>query len=132
MTSPKAPVHDAEQSDAIHWPPRFAPAESPVHVRSEIVIPAPVEHVWGTLLRAADWPSFYKNAHNIHFLSHAGPTLRDRSRFRWNTFGFRVTSKVLEFEPCSRLAWDAHAIGVQAWHAWLFTPLAGGPHARAD
>jgi hypothetical protein len=33
---------------------------------------------------------------------------------------------VLEFEPYSRIAWDAQGIGIDAYHAWLLTPLADG------
>ena len=117
---------------AIHWPPGRSPAETSVHVRNEITIPAAPAVVWAWLLRAELWPSWYPNASDIHFTSHTGPDLRDRSRFRWQTFGFHVTSKVLEFEPCTRLAWDAHGTGFTGWHAWLLTPVAGGTHVLTE
>jgi uncharacterized protein YndB with AHSA1/START domain len=110
----------------IRWPERHLPARASVFVRNEIVIAAPPEVVWAWLLRAELWPEWYANSADIHFLSHAGPDPRDRARFRWKTFGVRITSKVLEFEPCRRLAWDAHGIGVDAYHAWLLTPLTEG------
>jgi uncharacterized protein YndB with AHSA1/START domain len=111
---------------ATRWPERYLPAKSAVFVRNEIVIAAPPDHIWPWLLRAELWPEWYANAADIHFLSHTGPDLRNRSRFRWRTFGVRITSKVLEFEPCTRLAWDAHGIGVEAYHAWTLTRLADG------
>ncbi len=114
------------QKPEILWPERYQPAHSEVFAHNEIVIPATPEVIWQWLLRADDWPHWYRNAADIHFLSHAGPNLRNRSRFRWNTFGIRVTSKVLEFEPCRRLSWDAQGIGVHAYHAWLLTPLGTG------
>ena len=132
---PKNPAHPAEAGhpvDAIHWPPRYLPESAPVVVRNELLIPAPLPIVWNWLLRAGSWPDWYPNAHDVHFLSHTGPDLRDRSRFRWKTFGLRVTSKVLEFVPPTaaatpaRLAWDAHGIGIDAWHAWLLTPRPDG------
>ena len=110
----------------IRWPERFLPTKSAVFVRNEIVIAAAPEYIWSWLLRAELWPQWYANADDIHFLSHAGPDLRDRSRFRWKTFGVKITSKVLEFEPCTRLAWDAHGIGVDAYHGWVLTPLEDG------
>jgi uncharacterized protein YndB with AHSA1/START domain len=110
----------------IRWPKRYLPGSTVVFVHNEIVIPAPPSVVWRILLRAEDWPTWYPNSADIHFVSHTGPDLRDRSRFRWNTFGTRVTSKVLEFEPERRLAWNAHGIGVDAYHAWLLTPLEDG------
>ena len=95
-------------------------------VSNEITIPAAPEVVWAWLLRAELWPTWYANSTDIHLLSHAGPDLRDRSRFRWKTFSAKITSKVLEFEPCTRLAWDAHGIGVSAYHAWLLKPVGRG------
>lgn len=110
----------------IHWPEHYSPANTHVHVSNELLIAAPAETIWAWLLRAESWPDWYTNSADIHFLSHAGPDLRDRSRFRWKTFGARITSKVLEFEPARRLAWDAHGIGISAWHAWLLTPQPDG------
>ncbi len=110
----------------IRWPECYLPGQSAVFAHNEIVIKAPVGIVWRLLIQAESWPEWYPNSADIHFLSHAGPNLRDRSRIRWNTFGTRITSKVLEFEPETRLAWNAHGIGVDAYHAWLLTPLADG------
>jgi uncharacterized protein YndB with AHSA1/START domain len=111
------------EQPTVRWPEGFEPACAQVFAHNEIIIPAPVETVWAWLIRAEDWPDWYANARNIHFLSHAAPDLRNRSRFRWKTFGLGITSKVLEFEPYRRLGWDAQGIGVKAWHAWVLTPL---------
>jgi uncharacterized protein YndB with AHSA1/START domain len=123
--NPTTPEEQAARVDApaIRWPERYEPAKSKVFVSNEIIVPAPVEQVWAWLIRAELWPRWYANSKDIHFLSHAGPDLRDRSRFRWKTFGVKVTSKVREFEPGRRLAWDAHGIGIEAWHGWVLTPL---------
>ena len=39
---------------------------------------------------------------------------------------------MLEFEPQTRLAWDAHGLGLSAWHAWLLTPTATGTHVLTE
>ncbi len=111
---------------AIRWPERYLPAAAEVFAHNEITIAAPPETVWAWLIRAESWPDWYANARHIHFISTSGPNLRNRSRIRWNTFGTRITSKVLEFEPCTRLGWDAHGIGVEAYHAWVLTALPTG------
>jgi uncharacterized protein YndB with AHSA1/START domain len=120
-TETTAPV--SATSEAIRWPEGFSPGQTAVHIRNEIVIPAPISAVWRALIRAGEWENWYPNVGDIHFISHAGPDLRDRSRIRWNTFGFRITSKVLEFEPQTRLAWNVHGIGVEAYHVWVLTPM---------
>ncbi len=127
-----APVPLQTVAPSIVWPSGHAPAETSVHVRNEIVIQAAAATVWAWLVRAESWPAWYANASDMHFISHTGPDLRDRSRFRWKTFGVHVTSKVREFEPCTRLAWDARGMGLSAWHAWLLTPTAEGTHVLTE
>lgn len=122
IDTPLAPL----QPLSIVWPAGHSPAESAVFVSNQTVIPAPPERVWAWLIRAALWPKWYPNSSDMHFQSHAGPDLRERTRFRWKTFGIKVTSKVYDFEPCQRLAWNADGIGIHAWHAWLLTPQPDG------
>jgi uncharacterized protein YndB with AHSA1/START domain len=121
-------VSQAETPHATHiaWPKQYDPGRADVFAHNEVVIPAAAAVVWRILLRAEEWPRWYPNAHDIHFVSHTGPDLRDRSRFRWDAFGFRISSKVLEFEPERLIAWNARAIGVDAYHVWLLTPLSDG------
>ena len=124
-TYPSVPLsRTGDQAESlIQWPEEYAPGKTHVFAHNEIVIPAPPERIWRWLLRAQLWPEWYSNAANIHFLSHTGPDLRNRSRFRWKTFGVKMTSKVLEFEPYQRIAWDAQGIGVHAYHGWVLTPV---------
>lgn len=119
-------------SDGIAWPPRFAPAHCPVHVRNELAITATPERVWHWLVRARDWPRWYANAADVRFLAGAPPDLAPGARFRWRTFSVRIESTVREWEPPTRLAWDARGVGVEAYHAWLITPTADGCHVRTE
>jgi hypothetical protein len=51
------------------------------------------------------------------FLSGNPPDLALGAKFCWKTFGVTIESTVLEFMPYERLAWDAHAKGLEAYHA---------------
>ena len=110
----------------IRWPERYHPDRTPVHVSNEIVSPAPAEALWAWLVRAAQWPRWYENSSKVEFLEGAGPDLAAGTLFRWRTFGITITSRVVEFVPRERIAWDARGIGVDAYHAWLLEPRAGG------
>jgi uncharacterized protein YndB with AHSA1/START domain len=103
----------------IIWPPRYEPANSPVHVRNELAIASPPETVWAWLIRVQLWPTWYPNSAKIKFLSGNPPDLGLGTQFRWKTFGVTSESKVLEFVPYERLAWDAHSTGLDAYHAWF-------------
>jgi uncharacterized protein YndB with AHSA1/START domain len=120
------------QSDPIRWPPRYAPANAPVHVRNERVMRASPEAVWGSLIRAALWPEWYPNSSNVRFVRGSPPDLAAGTRFHWKTFGVAIDSTVVEFVPGERVAWNARGIGVDAYHAWLVRPIAGGCHVLTE
>jgi hypothetical protein len=103
----------------IHWPEQFNPKCSPIHVRNELAMSAQPENVWAWLIRAVRWPKWYPNSHNVRIEDSDLPDLGPGVHFRWKTNGVSLRSKVEEFVPCERLAWDARCPGVRAYHAWL-------------
>ena len=115
----------------IHWPERYDPSRAPVHVSNEILVPAPPEAVWEWLVRAPLWPSWYPNASGVVLAGGAGE-LGPGISFTWRTFGVAIRSTVLEFEPCTRIAWNAFGVGIDAYHAWLLTPKAGGTRVLTE
>jgi hypothetical protein len=119
--------------DGVRWPDYFSPVNAPVHVRNELEIPSSVDCVWAWLIRAKLWPTWYPNSVNVRFRTGTGPDLEAGARFRWKTFGVMIESEVVEFLPRERIAWDAHSLGVDAYHAWVLreTP-AGGCHVLTE
>lgn len=112
-------------SEGIRWPEEFSPARSPIHVRNELVMLAQPQAVWSWLVRARDWPSWYSNSKNVRIDGDAAD-LAQGSTFRWRTFGVSLVSRVEEFLPVERIAWNAQGLGVWAYHAWLILPTASG------
>jgi len=84
------------------------------------------ECVWEWLIRATLWPTWYVNSANVKILEGRGPNLQKGTLFRWKTFDVTITSTVLEYVPGERIAWDAHAFGIDAYHAWVLQPSAQG------
>ncbi len=103
--------------DIIKWPIGYDPAHTSVHVHNEIEIRAKPEKVWGILVEAAEWPSWYKNSSDV--VIEGGGVLHEKAQFRWKTFGVSLRSEVAEFVPFERLAWTARSLGVDACHSWL-------------
>lgn len=114
------------QPNQIRWPSRYEPANSPVHVHNEISITSSPETVWAWLIRAQLWHTWYPNSANVQFLTGQPPDLALGTRFQWKTFGVTIQSKVLEFIPYERIAWDAHGTGLDAYHAWLIQKTSEG------
>jgi hypothetical protein len=110
----------------MQWPTGMEPGNSSVYARNEIVIPVQPERVWRWLCRAARWPEWYDNCAWLRFRNSAGPDLESGTAFVWKTFGVRVRSMVLTFEPTNELGWDATAFGLRAYHGWVIEPLESG------
>jgi hypothetical protein len=101
----------------IRWPDHYQPRYCPVHVRNERDMAAAPKRVWAWLIRATLWPTCYVNSANVKILEGTGLDLQKGTRFRWKTFGVTITSTVLEYVPRERIAWDAQAFGIDAYHA---------------
>lgn len=112
-------------NDGIVWPKGFAPADSPVHVVNRIETTTAPEIVWTRLIHATGWSAIYANAQNVA-IEGGGADLFADARFRWTTFGVTLDTRVVEFDPETRIAWLAHSTGVRAYHAWVITPLPDG------
>jgi hypothetical protein len=110
---------------SIRWPERFDPRNAPVFVSNEIVTSAPASAVWAWLVNAPFWPSYYSNSSDV-VLENGARRLGPGMTFRWKTFGVSLVTRVEEFEPEGRIAWRARGLGVDAYHAWLITPLPDG------
>jgi uncharacterized protein YndB with AHSA1/START domain len=115
----------------IRWPVRYDPTRAPVHVANEIDVAAPPEAVWAWLVAAPLWPSWYPNASEV-VLAGGASELGPDVTFTWRTFGVAIRSTVVEFEPSTRIAWNAFGLGVDAYHAWEITRTAGGSHILTE
>lgn len=111
------------KNDQIIFPARFTPASSPVFVHNEIEINADAKIIWYWLTKAGIWPEWYFNAANVEL---PDEHLEKDTIFRWKTFGNTLQSKVEEFVPYERLAWQAKGPGIKAYHAWLIIPTQKG------
>lgn len=119
-------------SSQIRWPERFDPRRAPVFVSNELTAAGSAENVWSWLIRAPLWPSYYSNSADV-VLDGPAEQLGEATTFRWKTFGVRLRTQVMEFEPVQRIAWVAKARGIEAYHAWLLTPTPdGGCHILTE
>lgn len=114
------------------WPSGMEPGRVPVHARNEIQIAAPPERVWRWLIGAARWPQWYDNCAGLRFTDgglpdeSSSPDLAPDRNFEWRTFGARVRSKIVVFEPYRELGWNARARGLYAYHGWTLEPHGAG------
>jgi hypothetical protein len=114
------------------WPSGVEPEGVAVYARNEIEIAAAPQRVWRWLIGAERWPQWYGNCARFRFIDRPegqrAPDLAPGRAFEWRTFGARVRSTVLVFEPFRELGWDARSTGLYAYHGWMLEP--GGVGCR--
>jgi hypothetical protein len=110
----------------MRWPDGMEPERAAVHARNELIIPADPGRIWRWLCRASKWSDWYSNCGWVRFPRGGGPDLGPGASFVWKTFGVRVRSAVVIFEPHTEIGWTATAFGLSAYHGWTLEPLAEG------
>lgn len=121
----------------INWPEGYLPGTTDNFASNEVIVTGlTAEQVWPYLSNALEWPTYYKNASDIHFYNIQGPVLSKGARFRFTTFGLLVEAEVTECVPpvngeAGRIAWHGWCEGTEdekldVLHAWLIENLPGG------
>ncbi|MGD9535692.1 MAG: SRPBCC family protein [Alphaproteobacteria bacterium] len=112
----------------VRWAADFDPnrVKVPTYAYNEVNCGAPVEAVFGWLMRAPRWPEWYPNSANVKLLSYAGKDLQLGMHFTWSTFGVDVDTYVEEFVPPYRIAWRGFLMGSEVIHAWVFERAGAG------
>ncbi len=118
--------------NAIQWPKKWVPGETDNFVSNEVIVKGlDFNKVVQHLRDASHWGKYYKNSGNVHMHNQDNTILKDKTRFRFETFGFLVEAQVEEFElkdTILRLAWRGwnEAKGdeyLEVYHAWLVEKL---------
>lgn len=112
----------------VNWARDFDPnrVKVPTYAYNEVACKAPVEAVFGWLMRAPRWPEWYPNSANVKLRSFAGKDLQLGTHFTWSTFGVHVDTYVEEFVPPYRIAWRGFLMGSEVIHAWVFERKGAG------
>jgi len=118
-------------SRSIKWPEQYSRDNVDVHVSNELEMSVSADIVWAWLIRAELWPTWYGNSANV-IIEDGKPDLHLGTQFKWKTFGLNLQSKVEEFVPYERLAWTAHGIGIDAYHAWLIEKTESGCYVLTE
>ncbi len=101
-------------------------------MHNEIEIQAPPEVVWDILIRAECWPEWYPGATGVKVIYPPGGRLEGGSVFTWNTMDLDLESRVGEFKPPARLAWETRKESIRGYHTWLLVPTGAGCRVVTD
>ena len=110
----------------VKWPEGFGPENCRIFSHNQIWTPLSAQALWAKLIRAQNWPGWYPNSRDVNILD-GSLELKKGSVFTWKTFGLKVRSQVLIFEPFEHLGWDAQEmLGWHGFHGWRFIPHNSG------
>ncbi len=123
---------DEVPADKINWPAQYEPERATFFVHNQIDIAASPQTIWDVLIEAETWPAWYEGAFNVEVPDSPDGRLTPDASFTWKTMGFNFTSVMTEWEPPYRLAWESRRGAIQAYHAWLITPVDGGSRLVTD
>jgi uncharacterized protein YndB with AHSA1/START domain len=103
-------------------------ATAPVLAHHEIDIKAPLETVWALHVDVNGWTRWNRDMTAARLDGKFAPG----ASFKWESYGFPVTSTIYEVETHHRILWGGTAGGITGVHQWLFTPTDDGVHVATD
>lgn len=113
-------------NEEINWPNGYRLSETEFYIHNKIEIKASPEVVWNILIKAEDWPLWYKGMKSTEIIGSTDGTLKANSNMKFNTMNRDFEGKIIEFQPFERLTWETTNPKLNAIHAWLIIPTDKG------
>lgn len=92
---------------------------APLIAKKEIIINAPINHVWGIQSDIHNWPKWQQD---ISFANLEGE-LKKGATFTWKAVGINIISVLQEVTVNQTMSWSGDSIGMHAIHIWNFEKL---------
>lgn len=96
---------------------------APIQAAAEIVVNAPVDHVWRLLIDVENWADSLEPGLSKVDVSQG---VRVGARFTRTNRGFTMTARFEVVSPEREIAWTGTALGVHAIHRFELEPLPDG------
>ena len=113
-------------NETINWPKGYNLSETEFYIHNKIDIDAPPETVWNVLIRAEDWPGWYKGMEYTEIIGSEDGVLSLDSKMKFKTMNRDFEATIIEYELFKRLTWESINPKLNALHAWLIIPTARG------
>lgn len=88
--------------------------DAPAVGKTEALVSAPIEVVWGVLSDLPNWPSW--NARVTAIRVNGG--LKAGTTFEWKGGRTSIVSRLEEVSAPTRIAWTGKMLGIRAIHVW--------------
>ncbi len=91
-------------------------AKAPLKAKKDIVVDAPINHVWIVQSDIKNWPKWQKE---VSYVNVQGE-LAKGTVFTWKAMGMSITSELQEVIENKIIGWSGKSIGMSAIHIWKF------------
>lgn len=91
-------------------------AHAPFSVKKNMIIDAPVNHVWAIQTDIDNWPQWQKE---ISYAKIQGK-LEKGTVFTWKAMGMSIRSELQEVIENKIISWSGKSLGMNAIHIWKF------------
>ena len=91
--------------------------KKPVSANAEIFIQASLDRVWLIQTNISKWKSWNSDIESMNVVGDVGLG----TTFKWEAGGVNIESKIIEFIPKQKIAWEGKAFGISAYHIWSFS-----------
>jgi len=91
-------------------------ADAPLRARKDIVINAPVSHVWMVQSDINNWPKWQKEVS----IAKLHGRLAKGTVFTWKAMGMNINSELQQVIENKIIGWSGKSIGMKAIHIWTF------------
>jgi hypothetical protein len=96
--------------------------EATVRAHHEVLIHAPLSHVWNLHTDVNAWPSWQTDISEAHIDGEMEPG----NSFEWTIYNVRVQSTVYDVAEHQRVVWGGTTGEVTGIHEWLFAETSKG------
>lgn len=104
--------------------------DAPIQATAEIIVNAPVDHVWRLLIDVENWAASLEPGVSKVDVSQG---VQVGARFTRTNSGFKMAARFEVVAPERELAWTGTALGVHAIHRFELTTLNdGGTRVRCE
>lgn len=90
--------------------------KAPLIGRKEIIINAPINHVWKIQSDIENWSKWQKEISSVKMYGN----LKKGSVFKWKAMGISISSVLQSVERDKEISWTGNSIGMHAIHCWYF------------
>ena len=102
--------------------------KQPVVASADLLVHASIDKVWNVQSNISQWQKWNGDIESMKVDGEIGLG----TIFIWKSGGITIKSKITEFSPQHKIAWEGKTFGINAYHVWQFTEVDNNVHVFTE